>query len=410
MPKRTRAGKPVNASLAPACVRLDLQIAPPRGDGSKPRVTTTVHATRQPGHASPMASSRPQELTLTLKVHVVLGGPHPPAPVLAPASVCNVLEATWSDAGISHGLRAAAGKALAFPARPARPQSARLTAVDGERDHQDRQEDRRKRQRIQETEAGPDAESTHVLPPTPTPPLEMASKASTKRSTAAAMGGGRKGAWTATAFRPGKASLSALSGLLVPGRQALPSLSRSCPKGAQENTLVILVDGTSPRPSDASSGWAFAYKPGPEGIVSGRSEHHDDRSAECGNVEGSQQHRLSSGRAKVQAVLAALEHRDWAQQGQTSHADRVGRVLLVTASYHLAKGLTAWLRQWVARQWLTSQNLPVQDRDLWQRINDVLGRYAAAGCEVSVWLVPRARLGREMVEEAANRAARQMAY
>ncbi|CAK7200842.1 hypothetical protein SEUCBS139899_003541 [Sporothrix eucalyptigena] len=406
MPKRTRTGDPVLIfghhanNLVPAHLKLDLHVTPPSGNGQQPNVIATVRpadVARLLGRNSDGANTRPQELSLMLKIRVVVGGQSSLNPggrrTAPPVSACDVLEASWSDAGISQGLRKSLGPRTGLPLRQ---REASPPAINNGIESQQK---RQKRQ-------SPAADSDIEVRPSPTTPKQETPEVATKPVAAKVMGGGKTGAWTATIFKPTKATLR-LTGQLAPGHHmSLPYSSRS--SGATyDRTLILPVDGSSPEVGEAVSGaglsaaaiggrnliagWAFAYKPGREGVISGQ--------LEAIGLDG-EPHAASRRRADLMAVLAALEYRDWAKQ------DGVDRLVLTTASYHMMKGLTGWLREWKTRQWHTGSNTPVQNQDLWKRVNDLLGDYAAAGCEVSVCHVPRAKFGLKM-EAAAKRATRQ---
>ena len=44
-------------------------------------------------------------------------------------------------------------------------------------------------------------------------------------------------------------------------------------------------------------------------------------------------------------------------------------VILVTDSNYVKRGMTEWLPNWKRRQWKTAGNKPVQNQDLWQRLD-----------------------------------------
>ena len=124
----------------------------------------------------------------------------------------------------------------------------------------------------------------------------------------------------------------------------------------------------------ARAGWAFIFKPGPEGVVNGALEQQGP---------DSQWHGPTSNRAELRAVIAALEFRAWWGEGW-------GRIVIATDSEYVARGATEWLRSWAARGWRTVGGAPVQNRDLWERLSERMGTCAKGGCEVSFWRVPRA--------------------
>ncbi|KAJ6508470.1 ribonuclease H-like domain-containing protein [Mycena sanguinolenta] len=108
----------------------------------------------------------------------------------------------------------------------------------------------------------------------------------------------------------------------------------------------------------------------------------------------------TSNRAKLRAIIAALEFRVWAGEGWR-------RLVIVTDSEYVANGATELIRKWAGRGWLTSSRKPVQNRDLWELLNKCLGKCADGGCEVSFWVVPRE--WNQRADRAAREAAKQEA-
>ncbi len=84
---------------------------------------------------------------------------------------------------------------------------------------------------------------------------------------------------------------------------------------------------------------------------------------------------------------------------------RSSRVALYTDSQYVKKGMTEWLKSWIARGWLTADKKPVKNADLWQRLQT-----AAAGHQVE-WHWVRGHNGdpgNERVDALANRAIDQL--
>lgn len=44
------------------------------------------------------------------------------------------------------------------------------------------------------------------------------------------------------------------------------------------------------------------------------------------------------------------------------------RIRVVTDSSYVVKGMTQWMSGWIKRHWLNSQNKPVLNRDLWEKL------------------------------------------
>lgn len=51
------------------------------------------------------------------------------------------------------------------------------------------------------------------------------------------------------------------------------------------------------------------------------------------------------------------------------------RVDLYTDSEYLRKGITEWIGKWKANGWRTSQKKDVKNRDLWERIDSLVGHH-----------------------------------
>lgn len=340
-----------------------------------------------------------------LRVRVVVGGESPAERqdrrLPTSTSVCDVLDATWNDAAVSQGLRKSASPTKETSLR----QRASITPLPVPATANGNGNDtgaQRKRQKTQVPAEDFDAEA-HL---SPTPPAEPSPEAPAKPLATKVMGDGNCGMWTATTFRRSKAVIQLTNKLATGYHTSLPCSSRNF-LATYSKTLILPVDSSSPEAGEAVPstglgeatiggrnivvGWAFAHKPGPDGIISGQLEPV---------VLDGEPHVASRARADLRAVLAAFGFRDWVKE------DGVDRLVISTASYHMAKGLTTWLREWKIRQWHTVYNDPVPNRDLWERISEAMGEYASRGCEVSVFYTARNRFGLKL-EIAAKRATRQ---
>ncbi|KAI1486695.1 hypothetical protein F5X96DRAFT_653948 [Biscogniauxia mediterranea] len=89
----------------------------------------------------------------------------------------------------------------------------------------------------------------------------------------------------------------------------------------------------------------------------------------------------SSNRAKLRAVIAALQYRAWQEEGWR-------RIVVATNLQYVAFGATAWLPVWVRRKWRTRKCKKVANRDLWEELSGVIEGLARLGTEVSFWLLP----------------------
>ncbi len=74
---------------------------------------------------------------------------------------------------------------------------------------------------------------------------------------------------------------------------------------------------------------------------------------------GTEQHTTNN-RMELRAAIVALEA-----------LKRPCRVRLVTDSEYLRLGITQWLPNWIKKRWKTSSRKPVQNRDLWERLEEL---------------------------------------
>lgn len=218
--------------------------------------------------------------------------------------------------------------------------------------------------------------------------------------------------------------------------------------------MLLVVDGScvnngrhANRLADPSAGWAFIFKgAGPPGISSSSSSslslslaHHHHRQNQQTNPphvasppappgrialplerHGPTGERAdhTSNRAKLRAVIGALQFREWGGEGWR-------RVVVLTDLEYVVWGATRWLPRWVARRWRkpprgNGRSRVYGNRDLWEVLQGRVEELRAGGCEVAFWLVSgggevqagRPEGGREeggmmvQVKEAARRAAR----
>lgn len=95
-----------------------------------------------------------------------------------------------------------------------------------------------------------------------------------------------------------------------------------------------------------------------------------------------QVHEQTSNRSELRAVIAALEYRIWAGEGWK-------RLVIATDSEYVELGMTQWLPKWKANAWRTGKKKPVKNRDLWEKLIEVVSRQAEIGCKVLFWRIPR---------------------
>ena len=79
-------------------------------------------------------------------------------------------------------------------------------------------------------------------------------------------------------------------------------------------------------------------------------------------------------------------------------------VTIYTDSQYLRNGISSWIHAWKARGWLTADRKPVKNVDLWQRLDELVGRHRVR------WQWVKAHAGdpgNERADELANRGVPQ---
>ena len=114
--------------------------------------------------------------------------------------------------------------------------------------------------------------------------------------------------------------------------------------------------------------------------------------------------QATSNRAKLRAVVAALQFRAW-------HGEGWRRVVVLTDLAYVVHGATVWLPGWVRRRWRTTRRGRVANRDLWEELQGTIDRMRRTGTDVAFWLVrphDEARRSDRLAEakEAARSTAR----
>ena len=138
--------------------------------------------------------------------------------------------------------------------------------------------------------------------------------------------------------------------------------------------VIVYTDGGC-RGNPGPGGWAALLRYG-------------DHERELTGAEA----QTTNNRMELMGAIAALEA-----------LTRSSRVALYTDSQYVKKGMTEWLKSWIARGWLTADKKPVKNADLWQRL-----QAAAAGHQVE-WHWVRGHAGHaenERADALANRGVK----
>ncbi|MEJ2565243.1 MAG: ribonuclease HI [Gammaproteobacteria bacterium] len=80
---------------------------------------------------------------------------------------------------------------------------------------------------------------------------------------------------------------------------------------------------------------------------------------------------------------------------------RHSQVALTTDSQYVKRGITEWMADWKRRGWKTAERKPVKNMDLWQRLDELVGRHRVT------WHWVRGHTGHadnERADALANRA------
>lgn len=80
-------------------------------------------------------------------------------------------------------------------------------------------------------------------------------------------------------------------------------------------------------------------------------------------------------------------------------------VRLTTDSEYLRKGVNEWMAKWKSNGWRTAARKPVKNRDLWEALDELVGRHSVQ------WVWVKGHSGHpenERVDEAANEAIDEM--
>ncbi len=72
----------------------------------------------------------------------------------------------------------------------------------------------------------------------------------------------------------------------------------------------------------------------------------------------------TNNRMELMAAIAGLEA-----------LKRRSQVALTTDSQYVKRGITEWMSDWKRRGWKTADRKPVKNVDLWQRLDEVVGKH-----------------------------------
>ncbi|MBA3873134.1 MAG: ribonuclease HI [Anaerolineae bacterium] len=111
-----------------------------------------------------------------------------------------------------------------------------------------------------------------------------------------------------------------------------------------EKPIVIIYSDGGSKPNPGAGGWAaLLIRDGKIEEISGREDH------------------TTNNRMELTAAIMALE-----ELGGGC------KVEFHTDSQYLKNGITQWMANWVRKGWMTANNQPVQNQDLWERLHDAI--------------------------------------
>ncbi|KAI3330027.1 hypothetical protein F4824DRAFT_480390 [Ustulina deusta] len=165
--------------------------------------------------------------------------------------------------------------------------------------------------------------------------------------------------------------------------------------------ILLVVDGSCINNGGISQppagGCSFAYKgTGKSGLAAFPFSAGQGEGGTVGfpleqSGPGGEHHVASSNRAKLRAVIAGLEFREWQREGWK-------RIVIATDLEYVVFGATRWLALWAKRRWKTRKARQVANRDLWEELHGIIDRLAHLGTEVSFWLIP----SRDMIKHSSS--------
>jgi ribonuclease HI len=139
-----------------------------------------------------------------------------------------------------------------------------------------------------------------------------------------------------------------------------------------ETELKIYTDGGcagNPGPG----GWAYIII-GETGECDGESKGGDRDRQSLSDLpqiiaeKWGAERNTTNNRMELGAVIAALEF-------LSGSALSPEKITIFTDSQYVQKGMTQWIHTWKRNNWQTSNKNPVKNRDLWQRMDDLAGRF-----------------------------------
>ena len=126
------------------------------------------------------------------------------------------------------------------------------------------------------------------------------------------------------------------------------------------NSIFIFTDGASSgNPGPGGFGAVLVF---PEGK---NQENHESRIM-IQELGGFEKHTTNN-RMELQAVISSLSFLDSYKLKAKSY-----NLLMYSDSSYVINGITKWIFGWQRNNWITSQKKPVENRDLWEKLFDLV--------------------------------------
>ncbi|KJA14335.1 hypothetical protein HYPSUDRAFT_150563 [Hypholoma sublateritium FD-334 SS-4] len=141
--------------------------------------------------------------------------------------------------------------------------------------------------------------------------------------------------------------------------------------GGDEHAVLVFTDGAAPNNgySNVRGGCGIALRPDTFNGISFPLER----------VGGAP---LSSNRAELRAVHAALTLRDWRKEG-------FGKLVIACDSQYVVRGACEWVVNWKENGWKNTNGRNVTNKDLWMMLIRRIEELERAGTVVQFYLILR---------------------
>lgn len=155
--------------------------------------------------------------------------------------------------------------------------------------------------------------------------------------------------------------------------------------------VTIYTDGSS-RGNPGPGGWGAILLTETEVIELGGLEDHttNNRMELTGAIRGLQEIPVSSNQSAVTSNSNSMH---------TGHWPLVTDIEICTDSEYVKKGMTEWIKGWIAKGWKTSTKKPVLNQDLWEELHAEEARLKESGVKV-VWTYVPGHAGVPLNERA----------